>query len=109
MKTVLFLSVLMLSSFSFAGDAYLACFDSEQEIVDSKYVNPYSDKAVVIDFEDMTTDMYSFEVSIIPSTSELTYKVYDINSMRLIEEKSQIVDFYDEVNLVSGYMCMLVD
>ena len=99
----------MLSNFSFAGDAYLACFDNLQELVDSKYIDLYSDKPVQVEFIDLTTDRYSFEVSLNPQTYQLTYKVFDINSMALIEERIQIVGFYDQINLPSGYMCSLVD
>jgi hypothetical protein len=109
MKIILILSVLMFTSFSFAGDAYLSCFDSEQELVDSKYVDLYSDQSVQIEFSDMSTDKYFFEVSFKPQSYELTYKVFDINSMILIQETTLIVSFYDEVNLISGHMCSLVD
>jgi hypothetical protein len=109
MKTVLLLSMLMVSTFSFAGDAYLTCFDSKQEIVDSKYLDLSSDKTVHIKFNDMTTDKYYIEVSFNPESLELAYKVFDMNSMLLIEKNSEIVSFYDEVALVSGYTCSLVD
>jgi hypothetical protein len=107
MKAILFL--LCVSSFLYAGDSNIVCEDRNDEYVDSKYIDFDTEETVTIEFHDLFTDKYSFEVSFDPKTRNLSYKVYEMNSWLLIEERSQKVGYYDQISFVSGYKCQLTD
>jgi len=66
-----------------------------------------STKVTTIEFNDMSSDRYSFKVEYMNSV--LTYQVYEMNSGLLMEEDT--IDFTkgDKLNLVNGINCSIID